>query len=89
MPPAIYGATYGLNRLIGLPVPTPQFPVLATLVQVVMFLVAGLGEELGWSGYAIEPIQARWNALRASLLLGTIWTTFHFIPLRQGDRALL
>jgi membrane protease YdiL (CAAX protease family) len=76
-------------RLLGLPAPTPQFSVLVVLLQLVVYFVAGLGEELGWSGYAIEPMQARWDALRASLLLGVIWTAFHFIPLLQGDRALV
>jgi uncharacterized protein len=51
------------------------------------FFVAAIGEELGWSGYAIEPMQARWGALRASLLLGVIWAAWHLIPLLQMGRS--
>src|SRR5262245_24409880 len=54
-----------------------------------MFLalfVAALGEELGWSGYAIDRMQARWNALAASLLLGLLWAAWHWVPLIQAHR---
>jgi membrane protease YdiL (CAAX protease family) len=70
--PAIYALTYGLMGLTGLPLPTVQFPVVAALATFLVFFVAGLGEELGWSGYAIDPMQARWHALRASIFLGLI-----------------
>jgi uncharacterized protein len=58
-----------------------------------VFLCAGLfvgalGEELGWSGYAIDPMQARWGALRASLVLGLIWASWHYIALFQVDRSV-
>jgi membrane protease YdiL (CAAX protease family) len=41
--------------------------------------IAALGEELGWSGYAIDPMQARWGALKASILLGIFWAVYHYI----------
>jgi len=34
------------------------------------FFLSGVAEELGWSGYALEPLQARWGALRAALIIG-------------------
>ncbi len=74
-------------RLMGLPLPTPQFPVLAAPVMFLAFFVAALGEELGWSGYAIDPMQDRWNALQASILLGLVWATWHIVPLVQAHRS--
>lgn len=37
-------------------------------------------EELGWRGYALDQLQARWNALASSLILGAIWALWH-VPL--------
>lgn len=85
--PGITVLSYGLMRLMRLPLPTPQFPVLAALAMFLAFFVAALGEEVGWVGYAIDPMQDRWNALQASLLLGLVWATWHIIPLVQVQRS--
>lgn len=52
------------------------------------FFVGALGEELGWSGYAIDPMQARWGALRASIVLGLIWAVYHYLGLAQANRSI-
>ena len=68
--PGVYALSYVLMRLVRMPVPTPQFTVLAPIVMVLAFFVAALGEELGWSGYVIDPMQERWGALGASHSIG-------------------
>jgi membrane protease YdiL (CAAX protease family) len=78
--PGVMVLTYGLMRLMGSPLPTPQFPVLAPLVMFLVFFIGALGEELGWSGYVIEPMQDRSNALQAGILLGLVWATWHIVP---------
>lgn len=45
-----------------------------------MLLFGPLPEEMAWRGYALDGLQARWNALVASLILGTAWTLWH-LPL--------
>lgn len=74
---------YGLMNLLGNSIPNPQFPILMIPVLFVVFFIAALGEELGWQGYAFEPLQARSNALEASLLLGIVWATWHIVPYIQ------
>lgn len=46
----------------------------------VMFIVNGLvnGEEFGWRGFALPRLQAKYNALTSSLILGGVWILFHF-----------
>jgi membrane protease YdiL (CAAX protease family) len=85
--PGIIVLSYGLMRLIGLPLPAPQFTILAALVMLVMFFASALGEELGWSGYLIDPMQNRWNALEASILMGLVWATWHIVPYLQAHRS--
>ncbi len=85
--PSVMVLSFGLMRLMGSPLPVPQFPVLVALGMLVAFFVAALGEELGWSGYAIDPMQERWGALQASILLGLVWAVWHIVPLVQAHRS--
>lgn len=85
--PGVMILSYGLLRLTGSPIPSPQFPVLAPLAMFLMFFIAALGEELGWSGYVLGPMQDRWNALQASLLLGLVWAAWHVVPFVQARRS--
>ncbi|WP_245819787.1 CPBP family intramembrane glutamic endopeptidase [Dethiosulfatibacter aminovorans] len=57
-------------------------PVIVLIIPYfILILVAGGGqEEFGWRGYAQEPLQNRFGILRGSILLGTVWGTWH-LPL--------
>jgi hypothetical protein len=57
--PVVAVLSYGALRLMGVPVPPPQFSVLTVLALSLVAFIAALGEELGWSGYAIDPMQDR------------------------------
>jgi membrane protease YdiL (CAAX protease family) len=83
MMPGIIVLEYGLMKLMGISVPNFQFPVLMLPVFFVLFFIGAIGEEIGWTGYATDPLQDRWNALEAGLILGTVWAIWHMTPYIQ------
>jgi membrane protease YdiL (CAAX protease family) len=50
----------------------------------IMVLLGGGQEELGWRGYILDPLEERLGPWLANLVLGVIWATWHlplfFIP---------
>jgi hypothetical protein len=52
-----------------------------------VFLIAAAGEELGWSGYATDPLRQRWGALTASVILGLFWALWHVLPYLQAGHS--
>ena len=86
--PTVSFAVYGLMRWTDMPLPNLQIHLGSALLLFAAFFVGALGEELGWSGYALEPMQARWGALRASLLLGLVGVLWHLTPLVLMGRSL-
>ena len=76
--PFIYILTYAIMRFVGLPVPTVWNPPLLTPLLFIAFFFAAAGEELGYTGYATDPMQARYTALTASVIIGLIHGVWHF-----------
>ena len=56
----------------------PTFEILPFFV--VFFIVAGIGQELGWTGFLTPRLQARYSALVASLLRALLIAIWH-LPL--------
>jgi membrane protease YdiL (CAAX protease family) len=86
--PAIAITAYGVIRVTGITLPTLAPWNLTVVPLLIVFFIAALGEELGWTGYITEPLIERWGIISASLLLGIIWAAIHFIALNQEHRSL-
>ena len=86
--PLIYLLTYGVVALARLPSSGAHTPFLAIPILFVVFFILGAGEELGWMGYAADPMQERRSALTTGIILGLVWAIWHFVPLIQMGRTL-
>jgi len=88
LPVVTLGATYGLMVVTGWRFQhQPALSLTTMLVFVPVFLLAAAGEELGWSGYVIEPLQHRFGALGGSLVLGVVWWGFHVPSIVQSGQG--
>lgn len=54
-----------------------DWPLLAMLVPWILFEILTNGEEMGWRGYILPRLQAKYSALVSSLIVGVIWTVWH------------
>jgi membrane protease YdiL (CAAX protease family) len=55
----------------------PDQPWILIIPFIASIINGGLSEEFGWRGYALPRLQARWNALISSLILGVIEGLWH------------
>ena len=76
--PLIYALTVVAVSIHGSSVPTfGNTSALHLLLMFLMFYALAVGEEVGWTGYATQPLQMRYGSLRAALILAAIWWLAH------------
>jgi uncharacterized protein len=64
-----------------------QSSFLTIFVFFIIFFIGAIGEEIGWSGYIINPLQNQFGALKASIILGFVWAIWHIIPYNQAGQT--
>jgi hypothetical protein len=52
-----------------------------------LFFLGAVGEELGWTGFAVERRRAR-GLLRAGVEVGVMWAAWHVLPLLSVGRSV-
>lgn len=85
--PFITLMSYWFMQMTGALLPEPQTLLLSALIFFFIFLIGAIGEEIGWTGYVIDPMQNRWGALKAGLILGSLWAIWHIIPYSQARQT--
>lgn len=68
--PFFGGETIDLSNIQPLFIIVPMF--------IMFFITAGLGEEIGWTGFLTPRLQARYNALVTSIIRSVLWGLWHF-----------
>jgi membrane protease YdiL (CAAX protease family) len=67
---------YLILRLAGADIPSPTFSLVTFLGYCTVFFMT-FAEELGLSGYALDPMQGQHTALTTGLILGLVWAGYH------------
>ncbi|KWT62892.1 hypothetical protein ADL21_05585 [Streptomyces albus subsp. albus] len=87
--PALLLVTYGLITLAGRPPSGSHSPLASIPLLLALYLLAALAEEAGWTGYLLRPVQERYGALGAGLVIGLIWAAWHLVAYVQAGRPAL
>jgi len=74
--PSLGLINYGVLRLTGTDIPPPTFSLVGFVGYGTVFFMT-FAEELGLTGYAIDPLQERHGALATGLILGLVWAGYH------------
>jgi membrane protease YdiL (CAAX protease family) len=80
LPALIYIVAVYLFSLFGGPaVDFSRYQPIYTIIPIIIMvtLLNGVGEELGWRGFMLPRSQARYNALVSSLIVGFFWGLWH------------
>ncbi len=89
LPALLYSLIYLTYRFLGLSLPGQwiiSFPSIPLFLSV--FFIGAVVEETGYMGYAIDPMQERFSALWASVLIGIPWAVWHYPSIIQQGHSL-
>ncbi len=76
-------------RLLGLSLPSEwHISFISIPFLFLLFFVGAVAEETGYMGYAVEPMQERFGALAASILIGIPWAVWHYPSIIQQGHDL-
>jgi len=81
-------ALYPALKLVGVLISTKLFPsqiempdinwvILIPLFLFSIIFYAGIGEEVGWRGFALNKLQMNYNPFVASIFIGIVWSVWH------------
>jgi uncharacterized protein len=53
-----------------------------------IYLVSALGEEIGWTGYALPRLLSIHGEFASALILGVFWAAWHIIPFWEAGNSV-
>jgi membrane protease YdiL (CAAX protease family) len=86
--PGVLAASYAIMWVVQLPLPVQAVPWSLAPALLLLFFLAAVGEELAWSATVLDPLQSRFGALPAALIIGVIWAAWHVVPFTQAHSSM-
>ena len=71
--PILMLPAYAIMKWLNIPIPKQNVHLIDTIILFVLFFIGAICEEVGWTGYVTDPLQSRYGAFNAALIIGTIW----------------
>jgi uncharacterized protein len=79
LPVLMYLLIYAVIRVSGLSLPSEcHISFISIPFLFMLFFVGAVVEETGYMGYAVDPMQERFGALTAGILIGIPWAVWHY-----------
>jgi membrane protease YdiL (CAAX protease family) len=75
--PLLFLIVWGAGDLLALEMMPAPVPMIVFIIPFILFFFAGITEEIGWMGYAFEPMEQKHGTFRATLILGIFWALWH------------
>jgi len=72
--------SYAAMRAMGRSLPEANLSFTDAALLIVPFVISAFGEELGWQGYAFDPLAGRLGVRLAAVVLALFWASWHAIP---------
>jgi uncharacterized protein len=84
--PAVSLLGYAIMWVLRMPLPTViSVPLVRLPMIFAVFFVGAVLEEIGWTGYATEPLQQQSGILGAGITIGAVWALWHLVPWWLGQ----
>jgi len=77
--PGIMLLSYAAMRALGRSLPEANLSFTDAALLIVPFVISAFGEELGWQGYAFDPLAGRLGVRLAAVVLALFWGSWHAI----------
>jgi membrane protease YdiL (CAAX protease family) len=78
--PVLLFLSYLVMLVVHYALPNLEIKLSTAAVFAVLFFIGAIGEEVGWAGFVTDPLQQRFGALMAALVIGSVWAVWHIIP---------
>jgi uncharacterized protein len=75
--PIFFLIAWRVGNTLELEMISAPFPMVLFIIPFIVFFLSGLSEEIGWMGYAYEPLEQQHGTFKATLILGVFWALWH------------